>query len=334
MTFRSLGRSGLKVSRLVLGAMMFGGRTEEAEAHRIIADARDRGVNFIDTADSYAQGRSEEVVGRAIKAERFDWVLATKLGNPIGTSPLTRGLSRRWIFEEVERSLRRLDTETIDILYLHKEDHNTPLEETVRALADLVRTGKIRYFGVSNHRGWRLARIASLCDQAGIDRPAACQLHYHALNRTAEVELLPAAAALGIGTVAYSPLARGVLTGKYPPDVEAPEGSRAARGDKRILESEFHPENLAAAARLKQHAEGRGIDLASFAGAWVLANPLINGLIAGPRTYEQWVSYLTALNVSLDSRDEEAVDALVAPGATAVPQYTDPSYPVEGRPRR
>jgi aryl-alcohol dehydrogenase-like predicted oxidoreductase len=333
MQYRQLGRSGLCVSRLVLGAMMFGSRTEEAEAARIIADAASHGVNFIDTADTYSEGRSEEVVGRAIKADRDKWVLATKLGNPVGKDPLTRGLSRRWIIQEVERSLRRLGTEAIDILYLHKEDHETPLEETVRALADLVRAGKIRYFGVSNHRAWRLASIAHLCDLAGVDRPVACQLYYHALNRSAEVELLPAARGLGIGTVAYSPLARGVLTGKYPTDGVAPEGSRAARGDKRMLESEFHPANLAAADRLKKHAMGRGIELGAFAGAWVLANPLITGMIAGPRTFEQWQSYLHALDIVMDEQDEAAVDALVAPGATAVPQYTDPSYPVEGRPR-
>ncbi len=332
MTYRRLGRSGLSVSRIVLGAMMFGGRTDEAEAGRIIADAAARGVNFIDTADTYNQGASEEVVGRAIKGDRFRWILATKLGNPFGTDRNMRGLSRRWIFEEVERSLRRLGTETIDVLYLHKEDHGTPLEETVHALADLIRAGKIRHFGVSNHRAWRVARICALCDDAGIDRPVACQLYYHALNRSAEVELLPASHHLGLGTVAYSPLARGVLTGKYRPDGPAPEGSRAAVGDRRILQTEFHPDNLAAAAKLKQHADSKGWTLADFAGAWVLANPMITGLIAGPRTFEQWTSYLAALDLVLGKDDEAAVDAVTPAGTTAIARYIDPSYPVEGRP--
>lgn len=328
-----LGRSGLTVSRLVLGTMMFGGRTDEAEAGRIIAHAREAGVNFIDTADVYNDGRSEEIVGRAIRTQRFDWVLATKLANPMGEGPNRRGLSRRWIMQATEDSLRRLGVETIDIQYLHKEDNETPLEETVRAMADLIRAGKVRYFGVSNHRAWRVARIAALCDEIGIDRPVVCQLYYHALYRPAEVELLPACAALGIGTVAYSPLARGVLTGKYAPGAAAPEGSRAASGDKRIGETEFHPANLEAAARLKAHCDRRGHDMGAFAGAWVLANPLMTGVIAGPRTMEQWQAYLAALDLSLDAEDEAAVDAVVRPGTTAIPQYVDPAYPVEGRPR-
>jgi aryl-alcohol dehydrogenase-like predicted oxidoreductase len=331
MPYRRLGRSGLTVSRLVLGTMMFGGRTDEAEARRIIDDAFDRGVNFIDTADMYNEGRSEEIVGRAIASRRYDWIVATKLANPMGDWPLRRGLSRRWILEETHRSLKRLGTDTIDILYLHKEDHGTPLAETVRAVADLQRSGAIRYFGVSNHRSWRVAAICALCDELGIDRPVVSQIYYHALNRTAEVEQLPACDHFGIGTVAYSPLARGVLTGKYGGGA-APEGSRASAGDKRILETEFHPDNLAAAEELRRHVEKRGVSLGAFAGAWVLANPLMTGLVAGPRTMEQWLSYLEALDVTISAEDEKAVNAVAPPGTTAIPRYTDPAYPVEGRP--
>jgi aryl-alcohol dehydrogenase-like predicted oxidoreductase len=328
---RRLGRSGLAVSRIALGAMTFGGRTDEAEANRIIADARERGVNFIDTADAYNRGASEEIVGRAIAANRFDWVLATKLANPMG-GPLERGLSRRWIMEATERSLKRLGVETIDIQYLHKEDPGTPLEETVRTIADLVRAGKIRYFGVSNHRAWRVARICALCDEIGIDRPVICQLYYHALYRVAEVELLPACDALGVGTIAYSPLARGVLTGKYATDAPPPADSRAGQGDRRIAQTEFHPANLAAAARLNEHCRARGIELSAFATAWVLANPMMNALVAGPRTFEQWQKYLAGLEVQIGPEDEAAVSALAPPGTSAVPQYMDPAYPVEGRP--
>lgn len=152
MNYRNLGRSGLKVSPLCLGTMMFGGPTDEAAAHRIIGRAADQGVNFIDTADVYEKGRSEEVVGRGIAGKRGWWVLATKLANPTGAGPNDRGLSRRHAFDAVDASLKRLGTEIIDILYLHKEDHATPLAETVRAMADLIRAGKVRYFGVSNHR--------------------------------------------------------------------------------------------------------------------------------------------------------------------------------------
>ena len=171
MDYRSLGRSGLKVSPICLGTMMFGGQTDEPISARIITKAADAGINFIDTADVYNEGRSEEVVGRAIKAKRHHWILATKVANAMGPGPNERGLSRRWIMQAVEDSLRRLGTDFIDIYYLHKEDHSTSLEETVRAMGDLVRSGKIRHFGISNHRAWRVAEICRICDELGIDRP-------------------------------------------------------------------------------------------------------------------------------------------------------------------
>jgi len=228
MDFPTLGRSGLRVSRLCLGSMMFGGATDEPTAARIVARAREQGVNFIDTADGYNAGRSEEIVGRAIKAQRSWWVLATKCANPTGEGPNARGVSRRHVFDAVDGSLRRLGVDVIDLLYLHKEDHATPLAETVRALGDLIRAGKIRYFGVSNYRSWRVAEICRLCDEAGIDRPIASQPLYNALNREVEVEHLPACGYFGLGVVPYSPLARGVLTGKYAPNV-APGESHARR---------------------------------------------------------------------------------------------------------
>ena len=329
---RRLGRSGLSVSRLSLGTMTFGGRTEFGEAERILADAAALGVNFIDTADSYNNGASEEIVGRLLAGKRFDWVLATKLGNPMGPGSLCRGLSRRWIIEETERSLKRLGVETIDILYLHKEDNDTPLAETVRAIADLVGSGKIRYFGVSNHRAWRLARICALCDEIGIDRPVVCQAYYHALNRTAEMDLLPACHAFGIGVVAYSPLARGVLTGKYQQGRDAPVDSRVGSGDKRIAETEYHPANLKAAADLKKYCDTAGHDLAAFAGAWVLANPLVHGIVAGPRTLEQWRGYAGAFSIAIGREDESAVEQIIPAGTCAIPHHVDPAYPPKGRP--
>ncbi|MBX9596289.1 MAG: aldo/keto reductase, partial [Roseomonas sp.] len=171
MDYRKLGRSGLKVSPLCLGAMMFGDATDEAASHAIIARAKEQGVNFIDTADTYNGGKSEEVVGRAIAKDRGWWVLATKMANPMEPGPNGRGLSRYHAMRAVDASLKRLNTDVIDILYLHKEDHDTPLAEVVHALADMIRAGKIRYFGVSNHRAWRVAEICRLCDEAGIDRP-------------------------------------------------------------------------------------------------------------------------------------------------------------------
>lgn len=327
-----LGRSGLAVSRVVLGTMMFGARTDEAEARRIFDEARTQGVNFVDTADMYAKGASEEITGRAIAGDRDAWVLASKCGNAMGEGPLTRGLSRRWVVQATEASLRRLGTDRLDIQYLHREDLGTPLEETVRAMGDLIRAGKVLHFGVSNHRAWRIARLCALCDQEGIDRPVVAQVYYHALYRHAEVEVLPVCAEMGVGVVAYSPLARGVLTGKYAPGAAAPEGSRAAAGDRRMLSTEFHPANLEAAARLGAHAAARGMRLQDLAGAWVLANPMVHGLVAGPRTLEQWRDYLAAPGLRLGPEDEAAVDAVAPPGTAAIPHYTDPAYPPEGRP--
>ena len=331
MEYRTLGRSGLRVSPLCLGAMMFGGATDEATAARIIARAREQGVNFIDTADGYNAGRSEEIVGRAIREHRSWWVLATKCANPTGQGPNARGVSRRHVFDAVEGSLRRLGVDVIDVLYLHKEDHATPLAETVRALADLIRAGKIRYFGVSNYRSWRIAEICRLCDEAGIDRPVASQPLYNIMNREVEVEHLPACGYFGLGVVPYSPLARGVLTGKYQLNVPPPEESRAGRRDRRMLEFEWRPESLAIARDIAEHARQRGMAPAHFALAWVLHNGLISAVIGGPRKEEQWEDYVRALGCRLTAEDEALVDRLVSPGHPSTPGYNDPQYPIEGR---
>jgi aryl-alcohol dehydrogenase-like predicted oxidoreductase len=332
MEYRSLGGSGLKVSPLCLGAMMFGAATDEATAGRIIERARGQGVNFIDTADGYAGGKSEEIVGRAIRPHWDWWVLATKIANPTGRGPNARGLSRRHVQYAVEASLQRLGVETIDLLYLHKEDHATPLAETVRVLADLIQAGKIRYFGVSNYRSWRVAEICRLCDQAGIDRPVASQPLYNALNREVETEHLPACGYFGLGVVPFSPLARGVLTGKYRPDVPPPPGTRAGRQDRRMLESEWRPESLHIAQDIAAHARALGVSPGQFAFAWVLHNRLVTAAVGGPRTDEQWDDYVAALDVRLGSDDEALVDRLVSPGHPSTPGYNDPQYPIEGRP--
>ncbi len=331
MRYNNLGRSGLKVSPLCLGSMMFGQQTDEPTSRLIVDSARDQGVNFIDTADVYHEGASEEVVGRAIAAHRNWWILATKLANPTGPGPNARGLSRRYAFTAAEASLKRLGVDTIDILYLHKEDHDTPLGEIVHAMADLVRQGKIRHFGVSNHRAWRVAEICRLCDDAGIDRPVVSQPYYNALNRMPEIEHLPACAHFGLGVFPYSPLARGVLTGKYKPDVPPPQGTRAGRQDKRMLETEWRPESLHIAQELAERARSVGITPGQFATAWVLNNRLVTGAIAGPRTLEQWEDYVGALDYRFTAEDEALVDRLVTPGHASSPGYNDPAYPLEGR---
>jgi aryl-alcohol dehydrogenase (NADP+) len=316
---------------MTLGTMMFGGATDEATSGRIIASAREAGVNVIDTADAYNEGRSEEITGRAIRSDRDRWVLATKAANAMGDGPNEKGLSRKWLFQAAEASLKRLGTDYIDILYIHKEDHATPLDETVRALGDLARAGKIRYFGVSNHRAWRIAEICRICDGLGLDRPVVSQPYYNAFNRMPEVEHLPACAFYGLGVVPYSPLARGILTGKYAPGAAAPEGSRVGRGDKRVLQTEWRPESLRLAQKVKTRAEKRGMTPGQFAFLWVLANPVISSVIAGPRTMEQWTDYLGALNHTWNKADEAFIDGLVAPGHPSTPGYNDPAYPLEGR---
>jgi aryl-alcohol dehydrogenase-like predicted oxidoreductase len=331
MEYRNLGRSGLKVSPLCLGTMMFGAATDAPTASRIVAKARDQGVNFIDTADAYNEGKSEQITGREIAEHRSWWVVATKIANRTQPGPNGIGMSRRYMIPAAEASLRRLGTDVIDILYAHKEDHDTPLEETVHAFADLVRTGKIRHFGLSNYRAWRVAEICRLCDLAGIDRPVVSQPCYNALNRMPEVEHLPACVQLGLGVFPYSPLARGVLTGKYTPDVPPPEGTRAGRQDRRILETEWRSESLHIAQTLADHARGRGITPGQFALAWVLNNRLVTGAITGPRTEAQWDEYVGALSVQLDAADEALVDRLITPGHPSTPGYNDPAYPLEGR---
>ncbi|HEY0834077.1 MAG TPA: aldo/keto reductase [Azospirillum sp.] len=332
MHYRKLGRSGVKVSPLCLGTMMFGGATDEPTAARILAHAAEAGINFLDTADVYNEGRSEEVVGRAIRPARERWVVATKVGNAMGTDPNRRGLSRRWVTLACEASLRRLGTDWIDLYYLHREDPDTPLEETVAAVGDLIRAGKVRAFGVSNFRSWRIAEICRLCDGLGIDRPVACQPYYNAMNRMPEVEVLPACGHYGLGVMPYSPLARGVLTGKYRPGDAPPDESRAGRKDQRMMNTEWRPESLEIAQVIKRHAEMRGITPGQFAVAWLLNNRLVTAPIAGPRTEEQWRDYLGALDYAFTAEDEALVDGLVTTGHPSTPGYNDPQYPIEGRP--
>lgn len=329
--YRYLGRSGLKVPKLALGTMMFGGPTDEATSARIIRKARDQGFTFIDTADAYNQGRTEQVVGRAIASDRDDFVLATKFANPMGEGANRSGISRKWVIEAVEGSLRRLGTDYIDILYFHRAIFDAPLAEAVRAVADLIRAGKLRYFAVSNFRGWRIGEVAHLADQFGIDRPVASQPLYNIVDRTAEIEQLPAAAHYGLGVVSYSPLARGVLTGKYAPGTVPTVDSRAGRGDRRILETEWRVESLAVAQSIAAHARARGISPTTFALSWVLNNRLVTSAIAGPRTEAQWDDYVAALEYDFTAEDEAVVDALVPEGHVSTHFYTDPSHPVEGR---
>ncbi len=331
MQYRNLGKSNLKVSALCLGAMMFGDQTDRAAAADIVASAHDKGVNFIDTADVYTHGASEEMLGELLKGNRHDWVLATKLGNKMSDRVNESHYSRSWMMRELDASLRRLQTDTIDIYYLHRDYDGMSLEEPVRALADMVQAGKIRHWGVSNFRGWRIAEIVRTAERLGLPGPVVCQPYYNLLNRMPEVEILPACHYYGIGVASYSPIARGVLSGKYAPGSAPAADTRAGRADKRMVETEFRQESLVIAQKLAEHAKAQGISLAQFATAWVLANEITSSVIAGPRTLAQWNDYFPALDYRFTPQDEALVDSFVGSGHPSTPGYTDPAYPLNGR---
>ena len=334
MEYRSLGRSGLKVSRLCLGTMMFGAQADEAEAARIVGSARDAGINFIDTADVYVKGESERITGKLIAQDRERWVLATKVANPMGDDPNQRGTGRKWVMRAIDESLERLGTDYVDIYYLHRDPGSVPMEETVEVMGDLIASGRILYWGVSNLRGWRIAEAVRVCEQLGVPRPVVCQPYYNAMNRQPENDILPACAHYGIGVAPYSPLARGVLVGKYKPGEAPPADTRAGRKDKRMMETEFREESLVIAQKLKAHAEAKGMSAGDFAVSWVLRNPIVSSVIAGPRTLDQWTAYLGALGRKFDDEDEALVDSLVSPGHPSTPGYNDPNYPLTGRPTK
>jgi len=331
MQYRQLGKSGIQVSPLCLGTMMFGGQTDEYTARAITGRALEQGVNFIDTANVYNAGQSEEVVGRLVAGKRDKWVLATKFGGGQGEWPNQSGASRKAIIAAVEKSLTRLNTDYIDLIYVHREDRATRVEETVAALGELIQAGKVRYYGLSNHRAWKIAEFSHVADRLGLDRPAASQPLYNLANRQIEVEHLTACAHYGVGVVPYSPLARGVLTAKYDPAAAPAADSRAGRSDKRLSETEWRAESLTLAQEIKRHARERGLTPGQFAVAWVLANRLVTSAIAGPRTLQQWEDYVPALAYRWTAEDEALVDRFVSTGHPSTPGYNDPGHPYLGR---
>lgn len=327
-----LGTSGLQVSRLCLGTMMFGKEATDKAAADIVAYARDAGVNFIDTADQYNKGKSERVLGKLIKKDRDFWVLATKVGNHFGPAINDGGLNRKWIMKAAESSLSRLKTDYIDLYYLHLDDPDTPVEETLSTLDDLMRAGKVRYWGVSNYRAWRIAEFAQTAEAMGMAGPVVCQPYYNAMNRMPEVEILPCCERFGIGVVPYSPLARGVLTGKYDPDAKPAKGTRAGRNDPRLMETEFRRESMLAAREIAAHAKASGTNPIAFAVQWVLNNQIVDSVLAGPRTLSHWKGYVDAMSYAFTAEDEALIDRLVPKGHPSTPGYSDPRYPICGRP--
>ena len=333
MEMRKLGSSGVSVSTICLGTMMFGMRADTATSQRITDMARDAGVNFIDTADVYSFGKSETITGKIIKKHRHHWILATKVGNAFGgDDPNQNGLSRRWMHKSIDDSLKRLGTDHVDILYFHREDPHTDMAESVRAIGDAITAGKVRYFGISNFRAWRHGEIVWLCKELGVAKPVISQPYYNAFNRGPEVEVLPVCAHHGMAVAPYSPAARGVLTGKYKPGQKPGAGTRAARKDKRMMQTEFREENLVMAQKIVAHAKQRGMSGSQFAIKWVLVNPIVTSAIVGPRTVAHMKDYLGIAKHGWTLADEALIDGLVASGHPSTPNYNDPAYPIEGRP--
>jgi aryl-alcohol dehydrogenase-like predicted oxidoreductase len=334
MDHRLLGRTGIRVSPLCLGTMMFGGQTSAADSARIIHQALEAGINFVDTADMYHTGESERVVGQALAGRRQQVVLATKGRNKMGEGPNDWGTSRLHLRQALDASLSRLATDYVDLYYVHAPDYDTPIDETLRFLDDAVRAGKILYPACSNFRAWRVCEALWTSERLHLDRFACVQPLYNLVNRDIEVELLPLCREHGLGVVSYSPLARGILTGKYKPGEAFPEGSRASRNDKRMKEAELREESLAISQRLADHCRAKGCAPSQFALAWCLANPILTAVILGPRTIEQFEDNVAALSVSITANDESFVDALVPPGEHSGKGFQDPNYPVLGRPKR
>jgi aryl-alcohol dehydrogenase-like predicted oxidoreductase len=322
--YRVLGGTGVRVSAYCLGAMMFGpqGNRDEDDCIRIVHRALDSGINFIDTADVYSRGRSEEIVGRALEGRRYGVVLATKVHGAMGNDPNMRGNSRRWIAREVEASLRRLRTDHLDLYQLHRPDPGTDLEETLEALADLVRAGKVRYVGTSAFPAWQLVEAQWLADRRNLTRPRCEQCSYSILVRTAEDGVFPVARKYGIGVIVYSPLAGGWLTGKYRRDREPPEGSRMDRA--RTMGGRFAPRfdpsraevqhRFELVERLEAVADKAAMALTHVAAAFTLAHPAVTSAIVGPRTMNQLDDLLAGADVRLDDETLDAIDEVVAPG--------------------
>lgn len=331
MEYRLLGRTGVRVSPVCLGTMMFGGQTDESESTRIIHKALDLGINFIDTADMYNAGQSEVVVGKALAGRRDKVVLATKGKNPMGDGPNQRGTSRLHMLQAVNDSLRRLNTDYIDLYYVHAPDYDTPIDETLRALDDVVRSGKVHYIACSNYRTWRLMESLWTSDKLNLHRFVCIQPLYNICNRDIEVELLPMCREYKIGVVSYSPLARGILTGKYKAGEPFPEGSRAARNDKRMREAELREASFAAAQEIARHCQQKGVATSQFAIAWCMANSVLTSVIIGPRTMAQFDDNAGGLNVTITAEDEKFIDSLIPTGEHTGKGFQDTAYPITGR---
>jgi aryl-alcohol dehydrogenase (NADP+) len=337
MQYRELGSTGVRVSRFGLGTMVLGvwGNRDLAECARIVHQALDAGINLVDTADVYGAGENEGIVGRAIAGRRDDVVLATKFHGPMGDDVNRRGNSRRWIMRAIDDSLRRLGVEHVDVYQVHRPDPSTPIEETVAALDDLVRAGKVRYWGTSTFPADELVEARWAADRRGVTGPHTEQPPYSILCRHVERDVLPACQRHGIGVIVWSPLSGGWLTGKYRGAGDAPEGSRAATNP-----DHFDGHNAAKASavdRLRTIADNAGLSLAHLSLAWAAEHPAVSSVLLGPRTEDQLTDLLGAADVTLDTDTLDAIDAVVAPGTDLNPAdagWSPPGLAARQRRRR
>ncbi|WP_345467459.1 aldo/keto reductase family protein [Actinoallomurus oryzae] len=317
MEFRHLGRSGLMVSELAYGNWItHGSQIEEEAAAACVKAALDEGITTFDTADVYAGTRAEEVLGRALRGQRRESLeIFTKVYWPTGDGRNDRGLSRKHIFESIHGSLRRLGTDYVDLYQAHRFDHETPLEETLRAFDDLVRQGKVLYVGVSEWRAEEIARALKIADEMGLDRIVSNQPQYSMLWRVIESEVVPLSEREGVGQVVFSPLAQGVLTGKYVPGQAPPAGSRAtdAEGGASVIKRVLREEVLTRVQRLRPIAEEAGLSMAQLAVAWVLQNPNVSSAIIGASRPEQVRDNARAAGVRLDPALLKRIDEVLEP---------------------
>lgn len=327
MEYRPLGRTGVQVSPLCLGAMMFGpwGNKDTADSIRIIHHALDAGINFIDTADVYSGGASEEIVGQALEGRRDDVFLATKFFMPMNEGdPNQRGGSRRWIIREVENSLRRLNTDYIDLYQVHRPSPDMDVEETLGALTDLVRQGKVRYIGSSSYSGSQIVEAQWASRERNLERFVTEQPPYSILVRGIEEDILPAVQRHDMGTLTYSPLSGGWLSGRWRKDSASAPASSARPSARFDMTSPANQRKLDIVEELAGLAEHAGLTLIELAIAFVINHPGVTSAIVGPRTMEQLESYLPAADVTLSTEVLDRIDELVAPGVTVNPD--DNSY--------
>ena len=311
MLYRQLGKSGVRVSAIGLGTNRFGHeRMPQTEVNRVLDAAVDLGINFLDSADIYTGGQSEETLGEGLKGRREKFVLATKFSSATGSGPNDRGASRYHLYEAVEASLRRLQTDHIDLYYVHRWDETTPLEEMMRGLDDLVRDGKLRYIGASNFMAWQLARANLMAEFHGWAPFVVIQPHYHLLEREVERELLPFCQSQGVGVIPYFPLAGGFLTGKYQRGQPAPAGSRGE--SNKYVQQYMTDANYTCIERLCEWAAARGHGLNELAQAWLLGHPEVSSVISGATRLEQMQANVSAADWALTSAEMDEIQQMLA----------------------